>query len=171
MASLPLAMRLCVAIGSDLSFQPHINQITPVAFCHLRNISKLRKMLSLQDTEKRIHAFITSGLNHCDSLFSVCTNFIERSPAGVFTRAKKRDNISPVLASLHWLAVRSRIDYKALLLPHKDLNGLAPEYLCDLIPYTLPQILCSQDAGYLKVPRMSKNTTGGRGFFYRVPFV
>ena len=57
-----------------------------------------------------------------------------------------------------------------MLLTYKALKGLAPVYLSELlIPYSPPRLLCSQDAGYLKIPRISRITMGGRAFSYRAP--
>ena len=82
------------------------------------------------------------------------------------------DNITPVLASLHWLPVKARDDFKVLLLTYKALHGLAPTYLSDLVlPYLPTRTLRSQDAGLLIVPRISKQTAGGRAFSYRAPFL
>ena len=36
--------------------------------------------------------------------------------AKILTRTKKCDHITPVLASLHWLPVKARADFKVLLL-------------------------------------------------------
>ena len=33
-----------------------------------------------------------------------------------------------LLASLHWLPVKARVDFKVLLLTYKALHGLAPTY-------------------------------------------
>ncbi len=41
----------------------------------------------------------------------------------------KRDHITPVLQSLHWLPVRYRVDLKILLIVYKSLNGMAPSYI------------------------------------------
>src|SRR4029434_1284164 len=80
--------------------------------------------------------------------------------------------ISPVLASLHWLPVKSRIDFKVLLLTYKALNDLAPNYLKELVvPYCPLRPLCSQSAGLLVIPRISKTTVGGRAFSYRAPLL
>ncbi len=38
------------------------------AFFHLRNISKLRNMLSVSDAEKLVHAFMSSRLDYCNAL-------------------------------------------------------------------------------------------------------
>lgn len=44
-----------------------------------------------------------------------------------------REHITPVLQSLHWLSVRYRIDFEALLLLFMSLNGLAPSFLSELL--------------------------------------
>ena len=117
---------LGVIINQDLLLDSHIKQISKTLFFHLRNIAKIRKVLSLQDAEKRIHACITSRLDYCNSLLSGCSNnsiqslqLIQNAAAGTLTETKKYEHILPVIASLHWLHVKSRIDFKVLLLTSK----------------------------------------------------
>ena len=50
----------------------------------------------------------------------------------------RRDHISPVLASLHWLPVQFRVEFNILLLTYKALNDRAPSYLKDLIVRYFP---------------------------------
>ena len=77
-----------------------------------------------------------------------------------------------MLASLHWLPVKARADFKVSLLTYKALHGLAPTHLSDLVlPYIPTHTLLSQDAGLLIVPRISKQTAGGRAFSCRAPFL
>ena len=77
-----------------------------------------------------------------------------------------------MLASLHWLPVKARADFKVLLLNYKALHGLAPTYLSDLVlPYIPTRTLQSQDAGLLTVLRISKQTAGGRAFSHRAPLL
>ncbi len=59
---------LGVILDRNLSFQNHISNVTKTAFFHLRNISKLRNMLSVSDAEKLVHAFMTSRLDYCNAL-------------------------------------------------------------------------------------------------------
>ncbi len=55
-------------LDSNLSFENHISHVTKTAFFHLRNIAKLRNMLSVSDAEKPVHAFMTSRLDYCKAL-------------------------------------------------------------------------------------------------------
>ncbi len=55
---------------------------------------------------------------------------------------------------------------------YKELNGLAPQYLSDLLVfYDPPRLLRSKDAGCLTVPRIVKATAGGRAFAYKAPLL
>ncbi|KAI5612458.1 hypothetical protein C0J50_1126, partial [Silurus asotus] len=167
---------LGVIIDPSLSFEAHLNNITRIAFFFLRNIAKIRNMMSLQDAEKLVYAFGTSRLDHCNALLSVCSSkcintlqLVQNAAARVLTRSRKYDHITPVLISLHWLPIKSRIDYK-ILLTYKALNGLAPQYMSELLyQYDPPRLLRSKDAGYLLVPQIMKTTARGRSFSYKAP--
>lgn len=179
LASSTTVRNLGVLFDQDMSFTSHIRQISRTAFFHLRNIAKIRHILSQNNAEKLVHAFVTSRLDYCNSLLSGCSNkslktlqLVQNAAARVLTRTRKRDHISPVLASLHWLPVKSRIEFKILLLTYKALNGLAPSYLKELIvPYYPSRTLRSQDAGLLVVPKVSKSSVGGRAFNYQAPLL
>ena len=179
LASSTTVRNLGVIFDQDISFNANLKQTSRTAFFHLRNIAKIRNILSQNDAEKLVHAFVTSRLDYCNSLLSGCSNkslktlqLIQNAAARVLTRTKKRDHISPVLASLHWLPVESRIEFKVLLLTYKALNGLAPSYLEELlIPYCPTRALRSQNAELLVVPRVSKSRMGARAFSYQAPLL
>ncbi len=63
---------LGVILDSNLSFENHISHITKTAFFHLRNIAKLRNMLSVSNAEKLVHAFMTTRLDYCNALLGGC---------------------------------------------------------------------------------------------------
>ncbi len=70
------------------------------------------------------------------------------------------------LSTLHWLPTKHRIDFKILLITYKALNGLAPQYLSELLSHYSPsRPLRSQNSGHLIIPRISKSTAGGQIFF------
>ena len=51
-----------VTFDPELSFVTHKKNTSRVTFFHLRKIAKIRKMLSVHDAEKLVHAFVTSRL-------------------------------------------------------------------------------------------------------------
>uniref|UniRef100_A0A8P4G3Q0 Reverse transcriptase domain-containing protein n=1 Tax=Dicentrarchus labrax TaxID=13489 RepID=A0A8P4G3Q0_DICLA len=179
LASSTTVRNLGVIFDQDLSFNSHIKQTSRTAFFHLRNIRKIRHILSKTDAEKLIHAFVTSRLDYCNSLLSGCPNksiktlqLIQNAAARVLTGTRKRDHISPVLATLHWLPIKCRIEFKILLLTYKALHGQAPSYLKELIvPYYPTRTLRSLNAGLLVVPIVSKSRTGARAFSYQAPLL
>ncbi len=168
---------LGVVLDSNLSFENHISHVTKTAFFHLRNISKLRNMLSVSDAEKSVHAFMTSRLDYCNALLGGCPassinklQIVQNAAARVLTRSRKYDHITLILQSLHWLPIKFCISYKILLLTYKALNGSAPAYLTNLLSrYNPIRSLRSQNSGLLVVPRIAKSTKGGRTFSYLAP--
>ncbi len=121
-------------------------------------------MLSMSNAEMLIHAFMTSRLNYCNALLGGCSEhlinklqMVQNAAAKVITRTRMYDHIRPVLSTLHWLTIKHRIDFKILLITYKALNGLAPQYLSELLShYSPPCPLCSQNSGHLIIPRISK---------------
>ena len=95
---------------------------------------------------------------------------VQNAAARVLTKTRMRDHITPVLASLHWLPVDFKIDFKIILLVYKALNGLAPSYLSDCLPRYVPhRHLRSSTAGLLDEPDMNYVKYGKAAFCYYGP--
>ena len=108
------------------------------AFYHLGTISRIRKYLSTKTTEIFFHAFVTSKLDHCNSVLynfpkNVIKNLqsVQNAAARLITRSKKCDHITPIHLDLHWLPVSERIIFKILLLTFKALHQQSPTYIQD----------------------------------------
>ncbi len=71
--SLSSVRNLGVLFDSNLSFEIHVSSICKAAFFHLKNISKLRPMLSMSNGETLIHAFMASRLDYCNALLGGCS--------------------------------------------------------------------------------------------------
>ena len=77
-----------------------------------------------------------------------------RTVRHVWSPVFTRDHIKPVLMILHWLPVEQRIQYKLLIQVYKVLNGLAPEYITDLLHAYVPtRALRSAGAHLLLEPK------------------
>ena len=136
------------------------------------NIAKIRKYLSQDTCEILVHAFISSKLDHCNSLLHGLPKYlldrlqaVQNAAARVVTLTPKHDHITPILINLHWLPVEFRITFKVLLLVYKALHGLAPSYISDLLNFkTYSRSLRSSCKEYLVVPRNRLKTYGDRAF-------
>ena len=138
---LHLSRNIGVVFDSTMSMLPHVNSVCKSAFYHLRNISRIRKLLSTKTTETLVHAFITSKLDHCNSLLYNVPRYVivkklqsvQNAAARLITGSRKYDHITPILFDLHWLPVSERIKFKIILLTHKALHQQSPIYIHDLI--------------------------------------
>ena len=90
--------------------------------------------------EKNIHAFITTRLDYCNALYLGVSQsglqrlqLVQNAAARLLTGTRRRDHITPVLSTLHWLPVRFRITFKVLLFVFKFRHGLAPSYISELL--------------------------------------
>jgi len=89
-------------------------------------LARVKPYLSPSDLENGIRAFIFLRLDNCSSLYVGLDQrslqrlqLMQNAAARLLTGTKKREHITPVLASLHWLPVRFRIDFKILMFVFK----------------------------------------------------
>ena len=71
------------------------------------------------------------------------------------------------LQSLHWLPIRSRIDFKIAVLVYKCFHGEAPEYLQNMLITYIPRrdgLRSETIIDRLIVPRTEKKTFADRAF-------
>ena len=74
----------------------------------------------------------------CTSLYLINKlQKVQNAAARLVCEAKKSVHIHPILATLHWLPVTHRIQYKISSICFNSISGTAPQYLSDLLqPYT-----------------------------------
>lgn len=66
---------------------------------------------------------------------------IYNAAAILITGPKRKDHISPVSVSLHWLYISFIIDFNIIILTLKTLNGLPPKYISDPLTSYVPLCL------------------------------
>ena len=118
---------LGVWLNPNLSMVDHITETSSAAFYHLYNIRRIRRFLTKECTETRIHAFIVPE-RHLQKLQRV-----QNAAARFIFQESRYCHITPLLKSLHWLPVRYRIVSKILLITFKAVHGLAPAYISELV--------------------------------------
>ena len=101
-------------------------------------------------------------VQHLQRLQNTCARLVKRSPRWA--------HVSPVLESLHWLPIKSRIDHKCICNVYKCLSGTAPQYLCELLNlYTPLRDLRSSGRLLLSVPSKHPKSYGQRAFSHAGP--
>jgi len=110
----------------------------------------------------------SSGLSGTSSSVSM------NAAARLIYHMRSADHITDALASLHWLRVPERIEYKVAVLTYKVLHGSAPRYLGPPTPVAdLPgsRTLLSTGTNHLLVPSVRHSTVGNRAFTVAGPHV
>ncbi|XP_070410856.1 RNA-directed DNA polymerase from mobile element jockey isoform X1 [Nothobranchius furzeri] len=168
---------LGVKIDQALKMDAQVNNTVKSCFYHLRRISKLKHILSVRLLKSVVHTFITSRLDYSNScLYGISKaaqsrlQLVQNSAARFLTGVDRRQHITPILKSLHWLPVHLRINFKIMLLTYKSLNSQAPPYLCELVHYyNPPRALRSEDKLLLALPNARLKSRGERAFSVCAP--
>ena len=136
----PKVRDLGVIFDECLTLDAHISNICRRAHFHLRNIGRIRMLLSFEPLSQLIHALITTTLDYCKGiLFNLPKNKMKRlqriqnQAARMLKRIPRRHHITPVLKDLHLLRINDRIDFKILILTHRAFYKTGPIYLSELI--------------------------------------
>ena len=174
-----LVRDLGIAVDDNLTLQQHIKNICKSASFGIFKIGKIRKLLDQPTTAKLTHAFVTSHLDYCNSIFSGLPRShlqplqrIQNTAARLVTLSRKSEHITPILRSLHWLPVHHRITFKTLLFTYKILNRQAPNYLSDLISLrssTSSRSLRSSSKLQLTLGPRTHTSYGDRAFSVTAP--
>ena len=170
---------LGVVFDSVFNMENHVTSVCQACYFHLRNIHSIRPYLNSDIAAQIVHAFVTTKLDYCNSLIYGLPEKslhrlkkVQNTAVRIITSCDIKNNITPHLKSLHWLPVNLRIEFKILLFTFKILNGLAPEYLSDLLKYkSSPHNLRSETSQELVVPRTRTTSYGDRAFSVAAPIL
>ena len=137
----------------------------------------------MESCEALIHAFVSSRLDHCNSLLYGINKFqldmlqsVLRASARLIFRKRKFDSISLEISDkLHWLPVKKKIEFKICAMVYKCLHGGAPPYLVEMmLPVTdTPALrrLRSATRGDLIIPSSKTVRFGPQSFNVSGPTV
>ena len=113
-------------LDDELSMEKQVQAVVRSANYHIRRISKIRHFLDDDTCAKVVNATITSRLDYHNGLLAGLHDkvvkplqIVQNNAARLLTRTRRREHISPVLQSLHWLPIKQRIAFKVLTFIHK----------------------------------------------------
>ena len=119
-----------------MSVELHIKNVCRSTYSKLCRISTIRHLLSVDSTKTLVSAFVLCRLDYCNSLLSGCPKHlleklqkVQNSAARLVLKAHKRDHVSPLLRTHHWLPIQARIKYKLSTLCHSFFL-IQPLFIC-----------------------------------------
>ena len=168
-------------LDRELTFTLHINLLSRDCFYQLRQLRTVARSLTASAASTLVHAFVTSRLDYCCSLYAGlpavrlgCLDGIMRSAARLIGRIPKYGHVSGyMLDVLHWLPSEQRIAYRTAALVWRCLLGFAPAYLrelcCPVLSARGSRSLRSSEQGLLLVPFARTSTMQNRAFSVGAP--
>jgi len=129
-----------VILDQELSFFLHINQLARSCYYQLRQLRIVSRSLSCSAAAALVHAFVTSRLDHCNSILlglplalTARLDQVLCCAARLIGRIPKYASVSAYMHDmLHWLPITQRISYRIAFLVWLCRLGSAPAYLCEL---------------------------------------
>ena len=171
---------LGLTIDNTLSMHAYVLTICKLAYFELRRISSIRHLLSSSATKTLVCSFVLSRLDYCNSVLAGSPHYlidklqrVQNNAARLVLRKRKSDHATPLLSSLHWLPISSRIQYKVCSLTFSSLFDSGPIYLSDLLQLYSPtrQLRSSNDTRILSKPSFNTKSFGSRRFSHQSPLL
>ena len=161
-----------VWLDEQLNLKKHVNKIVSHCYKLLKDIGRVRNVISDKHTEMLVHAVTSSRIDYCNSLFFNMPKEnlfklqkVQNAAARLVRRKGKRESITSTLAGLHWLNVDSRIIFKMILIVYKVVTGLCSENL----KVTYKFYNCRPNDFLMLETRSVKTKYGRRTFEYAGP--
>lgn len=165
---------LGIYIDADLSMRTHVQRTVSRCFAVLRQLRQIRRLVPPATFQTLVVVLVLSRLDYGNGVLVGLPAYLVRrlqsvlnASARMIFQLRRFDHITDALASLHWLRVPERIQYKIAVLTYKVLNGTAPRYLGPLVRVSdLPGRRCLRSASTdrLVVPSFKLSTIGSRTF-------
>ena len=158
---------------AQLKLDKQINRT--VSHCHklVKDIWKVRNVLSKHDTEKLVHSLISTKLDSCNSLYYNTSkkNYTklqkaQNAAARLVCKVGRQVSISKTIESLHWLPVEDRILFKLIMITHKCIWGKCSNNLIELLSY---KSFSRSDQDLLLSTPSFRGKYGKRSFSYIAP--
>ena len=131
---------LGVSLDCSLNMSHHISSVCKTVNFHIRNLWRIRRFITQSACHHAVRSLVLSRLDYANSLLvGARENDLARlqrlqNKAARLVFACGRDQPSAgLIASLHWLPVKERINFKIFTHVYKILHTQSPSYLVELV--------------------------------------
>ena len=131
---------LGVYLDSKMSFDKQVSETCKASYFHIRTLRHIWSSLTTEACKTVAAAIVGLRLDYCNSLLAgtSVSNLACLQLARVIAQKSRFCHITPILADLHWLFVRHRINFKIATIAFKVLHFQQPTYLAALVPRYVP---------------------------------
>ena len=164
------AKNLGVILDNELSFSKHVVKVIKSCYFTIRNLSRIKPFLTLQQLQTAVCACVLSKLDYCNALyFRIDEKLIDKlqsvqnAAAKLLKKKSGHKNMSTTeyIRRCHWLRITERVLFKMCLFMHKAIHQrCSPNWLQDLIKYNVSDRT-------LKLVQLPFNTNYGKRSFTR----
>ena len=165
-------------LDQNLNFKKHVITKCKAAMMNMQKIRLIRKFLTREICHQLALSFAISHLDYSNAILIGCPDTtlglmqkVQNTAARMVLNKHQSHSATECLKQLHWLPIKSRIDYKVLTIVFKCKHGMAPKYLQDLLEAKeqLRQGLKSNNKQLHKVPTTARKTFADRSFNVKGP--
>ena len=128
-----------------MSFNKQVSETCKASYFHIRALRHIRSSLTTEACKTVAAAIVESRLDYCNSLLAgtyvsnlARLQLVQNTLARVITQKSRSCCITPVLADLHWLPARHRMNFKTATVAFKVLHFQQQSYLAALVPRYVP---------------------------------
>ena len=137
--SVDVVRDLGVLLDSELTTIEHINHVVSIGYYHLRRLRQLRRHITQDAMKQLVCSLILSRIDYCNSILiglpassTAPLQRLQNAAARLVMGLRARDHVTSALASLHWLPILSRIQYKVALMMFLIHTNQCP-YLSNIV--------------------------------------
>ena len=161
------------------SLDSHVCEIVKNCHFHLRALQYIRPSLTHEVTNTMACSVVAVRIDYCNSLLAVISEKnldklqrVQNQAAHIVCNVGRRQSSScDLLAVLHWLLVRQRIDYRLATLCFKVPKLHQPSNLSAAVQLYLPQRTLRSTTKELLIIPPQKTVPGSRRFSVAAPTV
>lgn len=131
---------LGVYIDNRLNFKENVDNVCRKVGRKIGVLSRLRNELNMQQKVVIYRTMIEPHFTYCSSILFMANGGefdrmqkMQNKCMRSILRLDRRSNVRGMLNTLEFMSVRQLVNFNALMLIHKMLNGKCPEYLSDKI--------------------------------------